>query len=709
MKDEPPPPSAHVALREVLPRILHSLLQASNRLRLPGPSVLPVAGAVVGLYSGLAAGIFTNLIGLMRGMAFSLAWVGEALRRPGSRTLVSAWEALTQASWHVEYAIIGLPLAGGALLLARVIEPGGPRDEVKRRLRLLSLLVLGALALYYPLVALTALNRVFGNTHHMTEHLAHLPWWLFLLSPTLGGLVVGRLLRDYPDVHGHGVPEVVRAVKHNRELPGARGLLKLVASAITIGSGGSAGREGPIVFGGAAFASTVGRTLGFSRRELAILLACGAGAGISASFNTPIAGAIFAMEIILREFELRVFSPIILASVAGTLVSRGTMEAAPMLNRLNYQLGDGWEVIFYAGLGLLCGLLAYAFVRLLHHAEGFFQGRFAGKLSAWLGRRPVPLRAALGGLCAGLLALVSPTVWGSGHDYINLAAIGQLGFVFLVTACVLKLVATAITLGSGGSGGTFFPAAVIGAMAGGAFGTLVHFFFPLSTGPSGAYAIVGMGGAVAALTRGPLTGMMMLYELSGNHVIILPLMVTCTIASALCHSLTERKTPETRTDAELLASTPVRALMRELSPVPADLPLRPLMDQMLTTENGTLPVLDGDGKLYGIVQMEQLRDIWRDEALHPALVASDLARKVPLLSPDTDLTQALQLMDQEDVDAMPVLGAPGSQTCGLLTRGRVRRFLVSHHSKQHEHEQAPVAPSPLPPGEGRGEGIRLTG
>ncbi len=692
MSDEPPPTRA--SLREALRRFIHACLQASNRLHLPGPSVLPVAGAIVGLYSGLAAGIFVNLIGLVSGLTFNSAWLIEALRRPGSSTLVSVWQTLRTTNWHLELAIIGMPLALGALLLVRVIEPGGPRDEVKRRLRLLALLVLGALALYYPLVALTALNRVFGQAHLVTEILPHLPWWVFLLAPPLGGVVVGRLLRDYPHTHGHGVPEVVRSVKGNQELPGQFGLLKLVASAITIGSGGSAGREGPIVYGGAAFASTVGRTLGFSRRELAILLACGAGAGISASFNAPIAGAVFAMEIILREFELRVFSPIILASVAGSLVSRGTMDAAPMLHRLDYQLVSSFEVVFYGGLGLICGLLAYAFVRLLHHAEDFFAGRMAGeRLSAWFGRRSLSLRAGIGGLCAGVLAFLSPTVWGSGHDYINLAAIGQLSFVFLVTACGVKLVATALTLGSGGSGGTFFPSAVMGAMAGGAFGTLVHYVFPASTGPSGAYAIVGMGGAVAALTRGPLTGMMMLYELSGNHAIILPLMVTCTIASALCHYLSERKAPKPQTDAELLSSTPVRVLMRELAPVPANMHLRPLMDQVLTTESGTLPVLDGNGKLYGIVQVDQFRDIWRDEELHPMLVASDLARKVPLLTPETNLSQALLLMDQEDVDALPVQATAENQTCGLLTRSLVRRFLSSHHARQHAHGEHRVAPT----------------
>ncbi|MCP3141625.1 chloride channel protein [Pyxidicoccus xibeiensis] len=681
--------TAWVRLRAFLGRSLHALLGASNRLRLPGPSVLPVAGAVVGLYSGLAAGIFANLIGLVSGLTFGAAELTHTLRRSQLRTL---WDAFASARWHPEYAIIGMPVALGALVLSHIIQPGGPRDEVKRRLRLLSLLALGALSLYYPLVALAALNSVFAHTHDLPETLTHLPWWLMLLAPTLGGVAVGRLLRDRPETHGHGVPEVVRAVKSGANVvPADRGLLKLLASAITIGSGGSAGREGPIVYGGAAFASSVGRVLGFSRRELSILLACGAGAGISASFNAPIAGAVFAMEIILREFELRVFSPIILASVAGTLVSQGVLGEAPMLRRVPYELVSGGEVLAYAGLGIACGLLAFAFVRMLHGTEHYFQGHGKGRLSPWLGRRPLPLRAGLGGLCAGVLAFISPTVWGSGHDYINLAALGRLSLLFLVTACVLKLVATAITIGSGGSGGTFFPAAVIGAMAGGAFGTVVHSFFPEGTGPSGAYALVGMGGAVAALNRGPLTGMMMLYELSGNHDIILPLMVTCTIASALCHYLIERKAPKTQSDADLLEATPVRKVMAHLPPVPAGTPMRELTDLLLTSEAGTLPVLDTAGSVYGTVQVEQLREVWRDESLYPLLVASDLARKLPLLSPDEDLGHALRLMDQEDVDALPVTCPPGSPTCGLLTRGAVRRYLFAQHARSLSHADAPVS------------------
>ena len=521
-------------------KVFHRGLEAFGRIRLPAASLLPISGAIVGVYAGLAAGVFANLIALVTGTVFATARLVEALlpRSDGERTV---WTALAEADWHAEYAILGAPLAGAALLASRLIPSGPPRDEARRRLRILAFLVLGALALYYPLVALGAVNSLFGHPGDLALALERLPLWIKLAAPALGGVLVGIALRKRPETHGHGLPEVVIAVNRSGEgLSATGGILKLFASAITIGTGGSAGREGPIVYGGAALGTAVGRTLGFSRKDLAILLACGGGAGIAASFNAPIAGAVFAMEIILRELELKVFSPIILASVTATMVGRGVMGGAPMLRRLAYEMVSGWEILAYAALGLVCGVIGWVFVRALHHAEAFFAGRFPGSISPWLGRLPLMARAGLGGALVGLMVVVNPVVWGTGHHFVNLAAARQLTLGFLVLAFALKLIGTAVTIGSGGSGGTFFPALVIGAMSGGAFGEVVHYFFPETTAPSGAYAIVGMGGAVAALTRGPLTGMIMLYELSANYSIILPLMVTATIASALCHALVER-------------------------------------------------------------------------------------------------------------------------------------------------------------------------
>lgn len=213
---------------------------------------------------------------------------------------------------------------------------------MKRRLQVLAFLCLGALGLYYPLVGLTVVNTALHGGRATAEQALSLPWWATLLLPTAGGWLVGGLLRRRPETHGHGIPEVQKAINQDGEGLGVRGgLLKILASAVTIGSGGSAGREGPIVYGGAAIASGVARTLGFTRRELTILLASGAGAGIAASFNAPIAGSIFALEIILREFELKVLAPIIPASVTATMVGRDVMGTTPLLRRFPYEMVSG--------------------------------------------------------------------------------------------------------------------------------------------------------------------------------------------------------------------------------------------------------------------------------------------------------------------------------------------------------------------------------
>jgi len=656
------------------------MLRALDRLRLPGATVLPVAGAVVGLYGGLAAGVFANLIGVVGGVVFGWPQLMDTVRR-GSETRAALRTALAQAHWHPEYLVVGVPLGLAALGLTQLIRSGGARDIVRRRLRVLALLVLGALALYYPLVALSAVNAVFGHGGDLLAVLPTLPVWARVLVPAAGGALVGRLLQAHPSTRGHGVPEVVSAVQRNpEELTARRGLRKLVASALTIGTGGSAGREGPIVYGGAAFGSAVGRTLGFTRRELSVLLAAGAGAGIAASFNTPIGGAIFALEIILREFELRVFSPIFLASVTATLVARGVMGSAAMLDPVPYQLESGWEIVAYAGLGLFTGILAYAFVQLLHGCEELFQGRRRGALSAWLGRRGLPARAAIGGALVGALGLLSPTVWGVGHESLNLATAQKLTLATLVVACALKLLATCITLGSGGSGGTFFAAVVIGGMGGGAFGELLHLLVPGTVVHSGAYALAGMGGCVAGFTRGPLTGLMIMYELAGNTSAILPLMVTCTLASALCHALVERRSPRALTEADVLRRTQVSEAMVRCPAVPAGTRLRALFDQLVSSEAGALPVLDERGEAAGLVQVEDLREVWNDAELDPVLVALDLMRPVLPVLAQASLAEALARMDAADLDALPVVDPdrPG-YPYGVLTRTgaqRVKRHVL---------------------------------
>jgi CIC family chloride channel protein len=343
-------------------------------------------------------------------------------------------------------------------------------------------------------------------------------------------------------VRGHGIPEVAAAIKHDGEGLTARfGLVKLLGSALTQGSGGSTGREGPIVYGAGAIASSIGRSLGFTGRDLCILIACGSGAGIAASFNTPVAGAIFALEILLANLEARVFLAVIFASVSGTVVGQALLGTAPVLPKMDFFMKSPWEVLSYTALGLSLGVVSFAVVKLLSLSEKFWGGGNDNFLSKALGSLPLGVRAAIGGCMVGAMALVSPVTWGAGHDYVVLATDQTADPLrFLLVAFAMKVIATVVTLGSGGSGGLFFSSAVIGALYGGAIGHVFHYWMPDIFGRSGAYALVGMGGCVAAILKGPFTAMIIVRELTGDYGVIVPLMITCTISAGVCGYLRNR-------------------------------------------------------------------------------------------------------------------------------------------------------------------------
>ena len=370
------------------------------------------------------------------------------------------------------------------------------------------------------------------------------------------------------------------------------------------------------------------------------------------------------------------FSPIFLASVTATLVARGVMGNAAMLDRVPYALRSGWEILAYAVLGLLTGLLAYAFVRLLHWTEELFEGKRAGALSAWLGRRRLPARAAIGGSGGGRARAAEPDRVGGG------ARVAQprhrreaRASRCCVVACALKLVATCITLGSGGSGGTFFAAVVIGGMGGGAFGELLHLVAPGTVVHSGAYALAGMGGCVAGFTRGPLTGLMIMYELAGNTSAILPLMVTCTLASALCHALVERNSPRALSEADVLRRTPVAEAMVRCPAVPASTRLRALFDQLVSVRvRRASRCSTSTGQAAGLVQVEDLREVWKDAELDPVLVALDLMRPVRPVLAQASLAEALGRMDAADLDALPVVDPDRpAYPYGVVTRAGAQR------------------------------------
>ena len=487
-------------------------------------TVVMGVAAVVGLYGGIAAGLFASAIRVVQLLLFRGGEVAAALSSPQWFPLFRS--RLAAAHWHLEFAA----LAALILAAAAVLEWLGGRLPIFEVHRMRSIALAGALglALYYPLVLLRTFNGTFQEPEGgLYELILHAPRWLWVAGPALGALLAALIVRYLsPESGGHGVVEVIEAV-HGRDISirGRVAIWKSLAAGLVIGSGGSAGREGPVVHLGGAVASSLSRLLSLPQSEASLLLAAGAGAGIAASFQAPLAGSLFALEIVLADFDVRSFAPVVLACVTAVATSRSLLAGATELRPVSWSMSHPSEIAVYLLLGILAGLCGALYVKLVHAAER----RFAS-----LSLRP-ELRAGLGGLLVGAIGLLAPRVLGTGIESMNAALAGQLAFGVLVLALICKLIATSCTLGSGSPGGSFFPAVFIGAMLGGAFGRFAQAVLPGVVSGAEAYAAVGMGAVVAGATLAPLTGVLMMFELTGSYQIVLPLLVACGTAAAVVH------------------------------------------------------------------------------------------------------------------------------------------------------------------------------
>jgi CIC family chloride channel protein len=380
---------------------------------------------------------------------------------------------------------------------------------------------LGAVGFRYLISIFQTL--AYGDENDLLQLVVNLPWYYRVTIPVIGGLIVGPLVYFFArEAKGHGVPEVMEAVAIKGGVIRKRVVVvKTLASAISISTGGSVGREGPIVQIGSAIGSALGQFMKVSADRMRILVGCGAAAGIAATFNAPIAGSMFALEIILGDFGLATFSPIVISSVVATAVSRAYLGDTPAFIVPVYELVSAWELPMYLFLGLFCALVGITFTKTLYRIEDLFDEI----------KFPEYLKGIIGGLFLGVASLVFPQILGVGYGAIDMALMQQMAWWLLLVLVPAKILATSITIGSGGSGGIFAPSLFLGAMAGGVFGAVVHQLFPNITASPGAYSIVGMGAVVAATTHGPLAAILILFEMTGDYKIILPLMLSCIIAA----------------------------------------------------------------------------------------------------------------------------------------------------------------------------------
>jgi CIC family chloride channel protein len=490
-----------------------------------------------------------------------------------------------------------------------------------------------------------------------------LPWWVLLAVPAAGGLVVGLIVHFFArEAKGHGVPEVMEAVmlRGGRIRPRVVAA-KLVASGICIGTGGSVGREGPIVQIGSSLGSTIGQWLHMGEHRLRTLVGCGAAAGIAATFNAPIAGALFAVEIILGDFALSKFTPIVISSVAATVVSHHFFGDVAAFAIPAYALVNPRELLAYGVLGIVTGLMALLFIRALYGMEDLFDDRLV--------RIPAPLRTLGGGLLIGMIALRFPEILGVGYEAIELALREQIIWPIMLALALVKILAVSLTIGSGGSGGIFAPSLFIGAMVGGALGGVVHTLWPATTASAGAYALVGMGAVVAAATHAPITAIMIIFELTGDYAIILPLMIACVISTLLATRLSPtsiytRKLLRKGIDIfrgqslNVLQYLKARDVMRTtVSTVEPGAHLLQLVSMFMDKPIGTIFVTDDDHRLLGLITMNDLRPMIPSASeLDSVLIAHDIMseRKYPRVHPDSSLDEVMRHLGSYH-DEVPVI------------------------------------------------------
>ena len=545
--------------------------------------------------------------------------------------------------------------------------------------RILTLLVaalIGALSGYgavlFRLMIKVAQYVFYRNTNDILTFAHTLPLYVIIGIPSLGGLLVGIIVRfGASEAKGHGVPEVMEAVAlRSGRIRKRVAAAKIMASAICIGSGGSVGREGPIVQIGSSLASTVSQLFNVSRMKQRTMVGCGAAAGIAATFNAPIAGVLFALEILLGDFGIGAFSPVVLSSVTATTISRHYFGDFPAFTIPTYHLETLWEFAIYPFLGLFAGLVAVLFVVTLYKTEDLFD---AVPLPQWL-------KPALGGLLLGLILIKFPHVFGVGYGAINEALFNRLPGMFLFFLVFLKIAATSITLGTGGSGGIFAPSLFIGAMAGGFFGWIANLFFPALTASPAAYALVGMGAVVAGTTHAPITAIIIIFEMSGNYKIILPMMITCILSTILASSLKKgsiytikllRRNVDISGGMEqnILRSMEVGGFMTENPPtVPEGMNLLHLITTLKEEDVSYLHVVNENNDLTGIISFRDIRPLFEEEDLHLLVVAKDVATDNPktVRAHDSILT-ALQTMSSLGVSQLPVVGGEnGKKVIGIL-------------------------------------------
>ena len=512
---------------------------------------------------------------------------------------------------------------------------------------------------FYAAIELT-MHFVLRGTGEMVGIAEVLPWWQRLIIPALGGVGAGLVLYWGLQLVGNqGASNMLEVVvSGNGRLPMRTTLVKALSSLISIGTGASIGREGSITQFSATLASKLGQIAGWPPYRLRLLVACGAAAGMSASYNAPIAGSLFAAQIVLGSFAMNLFGPLVFSAVVATMVSRYFFGLKPFYEVPAYDFTYFSQLPWFVVLGVASGFLAATFLKLLRWSE---EGFARLKL-------PIYCRLGLSGLVVGALAIGFPAVWGNGYGAINRILHDPLTQWFLAGLFLAKLVATLATVGSGAVGGVFTPTLFLGAALGNLFGSSLNALDWTSL-PTGAFAMVGMGSVLAGTTHAPLLAMIMIFEISLNYSIMPPLMLACTLSTLVARGLlpdsvyTEplrRKGITAQVEDERLGTateTFVGEIMREaVTPIRPNTTFSELAARFLTSTNNFVPVVDDSERFIGVVALHDMKEYLHSGTEMNGVIAYDIMREAPAaLTPNQKLVDAFSTLLQSELRNVPVI------------------------------------------------------
>lgn len=566
-------------------------------------------------------------------------------------------------------------------------------------------LVVGVLAGYGALLVrfgIEWVSRIWTGEASWSEGLHEIHWSIFILAPSIAGLIVGWINNRWlPVTEERVIPGVIEALaERGGKISFRKSSGEFVANIVSVGSGASMGREAPTVALGAALSSLLGQWFNLSEKQIRTLIGCGVAGGIAASFNAPIAGVLFALEVILADYAIATFTPIVMSAVIATVITRSELGNFPMFTIPEFRLVSSWEIPAYVGLGIFCGLLATVIVKGVPTARHMYERYISFPIA----------RPAVAGLLLGLCALLIPEIMSIGYGTVdgillqnvetNMLGTGLPLELFLAILLVAKMLTSIICSGGKFGGGMIGPSVFIGATAGALYGGLVHGMFPTWTESYGAYALVACGAMVAATIQAPMSSILMIFELSNDYHIMVPLMTACVVAaltkrafgsdSILTEVLSEKGVnTEWSLERSWMRAVPVSRLpWRSVPSVHVSDKLEVLKKVYISSGKGCVIVTNDEGEMVGMVTFFDLQKWLLDSSLDQVVVAEEVANKnVISLSENDSLLDAIDILDRAAFEQMPVTDADNpKRVLGIVSRNAVfstYHKLIVKHGEDH--------------------------